>query len=529
MRDEDRKKYLQLKGEATPKQRAQLKAALREIADTAKREAAAPKTEPRKLDWSKAGSRGRGALAGHITDTGTDRFQGQRTSPPPGFAFTANARGMAPAGKTAANADAKEAPDRDDDKAAKQGAEAHSGKPDRSEAVSRGQGQPGVRKKDGETSPFPGQHTYLPPRFVLSASTSGTVRGGKMAASPAVKAAPSPGDDKAVEASLASLKDNPAAVADGANKNPVATGTGNAIAANAKTLDEKGRAGFVAASFAALRDVANNSSMSDADKTASAQRILEGLGAVIPDAAPKDRNSRDATTGDIAQRLDCLTDAKKKLIYPTLANALTGAQLARLTEANPKLAQGVKDGGYTSEPSTFMKAIQDAPEKTRTGYVNALRDGYGLEEPKTANRCAYIDTAAIGTALLTVEGKHNNVAEAAGQVLVTLQGVAFTDATQGMTLAQVKAIVQNAVHEGFCMSNKVGRSRVLIMDARLAAHIAGNAATSQDPEVQAYFFQAGPGFTETCKARTGLLCAPRLQSWLRIQGLSRLYGNWIPA
>ena len=103
-----------------------------------------------------------------------------------------------------------------------------------------------------------------------------------------------------------------------ARKNAVANDTG-AIAASAKTMDEKGKAAFVDASFDALHDVANNDKMSEADKKASAQRILQGLGAVIPETAPKDQTGVDATTKDVAQRLAGLSAAEKDLVYPLLA------------------------------------------------------------------------------------------------------------------------------------------------------------------------------------------------------------------
>jgi len=271
-----------------------------------------------------------------------------------------------------------------------------------------------------------------------------------------------------------------------ARKNLVASDTSGAIAASAKTMDEKGKAAFVDASFDALHDVANNGTMSEADKKANAQRILQGLGAVIPEGAPADPKKPDATTKDIAQRLDNLSPQEKALVYPQLAGtagspgAMSGAQLARLTEANPALADNVDNGHYTSDPSAFIKAIREGSDSTKVAYIKALKEGGGIQDPTSQFN-------SFGTDLFN--NQHNALAEAAGQVLSSMKEPAFTEAAKSLTSTQIKSIMQNAMH-AYRQDNSVTGFENHT-DTREAVDLLRRAKDSKDPDVKAAFAVRG--------------------------------------
>ena len=190
-----------------------------------------------------------------------------------------------------------------------------------------------------------------------------------------------------------------------ARKNAVANDTSGAIAASAKTMDEKGKAAFVDASFDALHDVANNKGMSEADKKANAQRILQGLGAVVPEGAPEDLKN-PMQQRRISRSGWPISPRKRKTLFilslleqPPTPGALSGAQLARLTEANPELADNVVDGAYSSKPSDFMLAMREASNSTKVAYIKALKEGGASGIPRPISILSEPTCSLISTTL----------------------------------------------------------------------------------------------------------------------------------
>ena len=249
----------------------------------------------------------------------------------------------------------------------------------------------------------------------------------------AAKLAEIGGDDPAMKAALANLS----------------------LKVDQKDLNEDGKKAFMDARFDAL-------------KTGDAKAALNGLNA--------------DQMKDVAQRLGSLPGEERTSVYQNLAQTATGEQLARLTEANPKLAGNSLYGIPISSPSEFIEAVQSAPGKTKEEYVQTLGKDNRIGQPATQ-----VATPPVlgGSQVLT---QHDNMADAAGQVLSTLKGDAFTRAAKDLRPDQVDAIMSNAMYARSA-GTADGGGRITDMD--LAKKIAQNAATSDDPQVRAKFFQGG--------------------------------------
>lgn len=233
--------------------------------------------------------------------------------------------------------------------------------------------------------------------------------------------------------------------------NLVANDKNNAIA---KGLDENGKKAFVDASFDAL-------------KNGNAGTVLKGLNA--------------EQRADVARRLQMLPYDERISTYANITSTADGKQLAALIQANPSLAEPTYSvDGSKATPSQFVSAIKEnASPQMKLDFIKDLAETGQIQQPKQQN--LYLGTAIAHT-------NHNAGAEAAGQMLSTLNGDDFTNAVKSLSPEQLSAVMNSSVH--FYRIRGAYGGVFPNADMSLTRDIVSAAATSRDADVKARVFIA---------------------------------------
>ena len=235
----------------------------------------------------------------------------------------------------------------------------------------------------------------------------------------------------------------------------MASDTSGAIAANAKSLDDKGKAAFVDASFEALKSGRGN-----------AEAILNGL------------NSDQKA--EVAQRLQNLSADERKSAFASIAKTANGKQLADLTRqlqpsAQSELAEAIRD--------------TDGNNKAKIDYVRELAPG--VAEPGRHSAVfppfahSYEDATAKDVATVlsspSLTGKDFDGA------------IRALGSNTGERYERLNTIMRTA-------SGKTGEMTLggeeFHYDTKLAQSLIERASTGSDPEMKAIVFMSAMKMTD---------------------------------